>query len=234
MDAFLSFTGSTDRRVAQDYLQRGGTVESAVSLFYAEGGSGSGGVAGGTGFAMDDMDAATRAAIEHAMFSEDAVSGTTAVGKLGEVVREFRSASGNVVQIVHGDLTVEGNSASADAAVGGGAAAADAGRRRRCAALRAGGREVEAAAYGASRCNEGEAPRLAQHARQHAATLAHAERGENRRAPRPYDRSLQRRGGGHGGAGPLRSGLRPEQLRAEGGDKLLQVEGRAQRALRCR
>jgi O-acetyl-ADP-ribose deacetylase (regulator of RNase III) len=126
MDAFLSFTGSTDRRVAQDYLQRGGTVESAVSLFYAEGGSGSGGVAGGTGFAMDDMDAATRAAIEHAMFSEDAVSGTTAVGKLGEVVREFRSASGNVVQIVHGDLTVEGNSASADAAVGGGAAAADA------------------------------------------------------------------------------------------------------------
>ena len=121
MDAFLSFTGSTDRRVAQDYLQRGGTVESAVSLFYAEGGSGSGGVAGGTGFAMDDMDAATRAAIEHAMFSEDAVSGTTAVGKLGEVVREFRSASGNVVQIVHGDLTVEGNSASADAAVGGGA-----------------------------------------------------------------------------------------------------------------
>ena len=120
---FLAFTGCHDRVLAQTYLERGGTVESAVSLFFAESGRGGDSAAGGTGFAMDDMDAATRAAIQHAMFSEEAVSGTTAVGKLGEVVREFRSASGNVVQIVHGDLTVEGNS-TADSAVGGGASAA--------------------------------------------------------------------------------------------------------------
>ena len=120
---FTSITNVHDPVLIQSYLQRGGTLEAAVTMFFSEGGSGGGGGA----MDMDDMDAATRAAIQHAMFSEDQVSHSTAVGKVGEVVREYRSASGQCIQVVHGDLTVEGHSAAAvedDASAAGGAASA--------------------------------------------------------------------------------------------------------------